>query len=182
MSFICVAPSSMKIRRNLIDSEIRMGAFYDPRLLPDYRGAYFQLVRNKLRQLDVWSSSQPPKLIPPWKFYEELRPGTLLLVKATLHVFLFYEDNILKQKVGTITNICMVLIVLECHQVYQINGHSILVVTTSNVSVEERPILTLHGQNVTHTSSDTGTSANLDVATSTFDSFSVSPLKKAKYH
>jgi hypothetical protein len=83
----------------LTGSEIHLGAFYEPATLYDCRGSYFQFGGNKLRQLDI--RDEASQLIPPWKCYDELRPGTLVLVKASLHIYAF-TDNVgaVKRKVS----------------------------------------------------------------------------------
>jgi hypothetical protein len=60
-------------------------------LLPDYSGAYFNHIKAKLVQLDVCDVQN--NLIAPWKFYEALRPGTLVLVLASLHCFSMMDDS-----------------------------------------------------------------------------------------
>ncbi|TEB16188.1 hypothetical protein FA13DRAFT_1650839 [Coprinellus micaceus] len=72
---------------SIADSEARVGALYEPRTLPDYTGhPCFQLERKKLLQHDVRDLNN--KLIHPKDYWAALRPGTLLLIKATLHVYL----------------------------------------------------------------------------------------------
>ncbi|TEB31085.1 hypothetical protein FA13DRAFT_1709932 [Coprinellus micaceus] len=91
------------------DSEARVGALYEPRTLPDYTGhPCFQLERKKLLQHDVRDLNN--KLIHPKDYWSALRPGTLLLIKATLHVSLvkgtsggrhrkIYQINVVSTKV-----------------------------------------------------------------------------------
>ncbi|KAJ7914682.1 hypothetical protein B0H13DRAFT_1872801, partial [Mycena leptocephala] len=57
------------------DTDIKLGAYYDPRVLEDYGGPYFQHTNAKLVQLDIRDAEN--KLIPPWKQYSALRPGHL---------------------------------------------------------------------------------------------------------
>ncbi|KAJ7017249.1 hypothetical protein C8F04DRAFT_963517 [Mycena alexandri] len=73
-----VSSSSDKLEYTADD--IKLGAYYEPRMLPDYGGSYFNHLKAKLLQLDN-------QLIPPWKFYEVLRPGTLVLCLVSLHCF-----------------------------------------------------------------------------------------------
>ncbi|KAJ6602994.1 hypothetical protein B0H10DRAFT_2230016 [Mycena sp. CBHHK59/15] len=102
-------------------SEIKLGAFYDPHLLPDYGGPYFNHIQNKLVQLDVRDGTDNTnRLIPPWCFYDRLKPGTLVLIHATLHIFLMGDKR--KRKV------------------YQINAHSIKVLANSDSPVVERHV------------------------------------------
>lgn len=60
-----------------------MGATYDPNLLPDHKGSYFQHPKAKLIQLDYRDINK--KLIAPWKTYEALKPGTVVLVDAVVN-------------------------------------------------------------------------------------------------
>ena len=62
-----------------------LGAFYDPNLLPDYSPDHFAFIKNKLVQHDVRDIDG--HLIPAWKIEEGLRPGTVVLVSATLHIY-----------------------------------------------------------------------------------------------
>ncbi|KAJ6568173.1 hypothetical protein B0H10DRAFT_2238259 [Mycena sp. CBHHK59/15] len=72
------------------DDDVQLGVFYDPRVLEDYGGLMFQHVNAKLLQLDIRDADN--KLIPPWKQYAALRPGTLVLALVTIHIFTF-KDN-----------------------------------------------------------------------------------------
>ncbi|KAG6895211.1 hypothetical protein C0992_002553 [Termitomyces sp. T32_za158] len=66
--------------------EICSGAFYDPHLNPDFGGPYFNLIQNKLVQLDVVDLEGI--LVPPWKFYDALkpeRPGLKKLYQINAH-------------------------------------------------------------------------------------------------
>jgi hypothetical protein len=74
---------------DLTDSQIQLNAFYDPRLLYDYGGSLFALDKNKLQQSDIRGIDK--KLIPPWKQYEALKPGTLVAVVAHINSF-NYDD------------------------------------------------------------------------------------------
>lgn len=68
-------------------SQLRVGNLYDPALQVDYTGPpCYELKENKLVQFDVRDIAG--NLIPPWRNYIELRPGTLVLVEATLHCYI----------------------------------------------------------------------------------------------
>ncbi|KAJ7435206.1 hypothetical protein B0H11DRAFT_2257492 [Mycena galericulata] len=60
-------------------ADIKIGAFYDPHLLPDYGGPYFKQIKAKLVQLD---------------FYDRLKLGTLVLVSASLHIFVYARHRL----------------------------------------------------------------------------------------
>ena len=53
--------------------------------MPDYVPEDFALVNNKLVQHDVTDIND--RLIPAWKLEAGLRPGTVVLVSASLHVY-----------------------------------------------------------------------------------------------
>ncbi|KAG6888212.1 hypothetical protein C0992_009319 [Termitomyces sp. T32_za158] len=55
--------------------EVGENGFYNPRLNDNYWGPYFNLVCNKLIQLDVRNCDN--NLIAPWRFYDALKPGSL---------------------------------------------------------------------------------------------------------
>lgn len=58
-------------------------------MLPDYGGPFFQHQKNKLVQLDIRDIDN--ELIAPWNMYDKLRPGTVVLVVATLVVWVMHE-------------------------------------------------------------------------------------------
>ncbi len=81
-------------------NEVAVGSFYDPNLLPDHRGDYFKHVNAKLVQLDI--RNEENNLIPPWDMYDKLRPGTIVLVDASLvcwHIFTKGRGDHLDRKV-----------------------------------------------------------------------------------
>ncbi|KAF8340217.1 hypothetical protein F5887DRAFT_1284308 [Amanita rubescens] len=68
-----------------LPSEISVGSFYDPHLLPDYGGPVFRLVNARLVQRDIVDCNDD--LIAPWQMHDKLRPGTLVLMKVQLLTF-----------------------------------------------------------------------------------------------
>ncbi|KAJ7097310.1 hypothetical protein B0H15DRAFT_945963 [Mycena belliarum] len=71
--------------------DIKLGAFYEPDLLPDFGGDYFNLVKAKLVQQDVRDVNS--NLVPPWKIYDALKPGTLILALVSLHCFCMVDAS-----------------------------------------------------------------------------------------
>lgn len=71
--------------------DIKLGALYDPNLLPDYKGPYFEHVNTKLIQHDIRDIEE--NLIAPWDAYEALCPGTVVLIEATLKCWIFAEEK-----------------------------------------------------------------------------------------
>ncbi|KAJ7754887.1 hypothetical protein B0H16DRAFT_1316030 [Mycena metata] len=137
--------------------DVKLGAYYDPSVLPDYGGSYFNHSKAKLVQLDVRDTKN--NLIPPWKFYEALRPGTLVLCLVSLHCFSMVDDRGKERKE---------------RKVYQLNAHSIKILSESDEPVEERT------RPIAPNSTDRAISAlpKRGIATS-FDNFSVPVIPAA---
>ncbi|KAJ6618088.1 hypothetical protein B0H10DRAFT_1276479 [Mycena sp. CBHHK59/15] len=74
------------------EDQIKLGAFYDPRLLEDFGGPpYFRFVNGMLKQLDIRDSQN--KLIAPWNNYGALRPGSLILAIISIHMYTFKSEG-----------------------------------------------------------------------------------------
>ncbi|KAJ7933882.1 hypothetical protein B0H13DRAFT_2500648 [Mycena leptocephala] len=101
--------------------DIKLGAHYEPALLEDYGGPYFNHVKAKLVQLDVRDAKN--NLIPPWKFYDALKPGTLILALCSLHCYTMTDDRGKEPKE---------------RKIYQINAHTIRVLAESDDYAETR--------------------------------------------
>ena len=65
------------------ESKIELGATYDPDLLPDHHGEYFQHPKAHLIQQDYHHVNK--NIIAPWKTYEVLNTGTILLINAIMN-------------------------------------------------------------------------------------------------
>lgn len=118
---------------------MKLGAYYDPSVLPDYGGSYFNHSKARLVQLDVRDVKN--NLIPPWKFYEALRPGTLVLCLVSLHCFTMSDDSgkdRKERKVCFSLFVCSLDLVTIHRQVYQMNAHSIRILSESDEYVEQR--------------------------------------------
>ncbi|KAJ7033615.1 hypothetical protein C8F04DRAFT_1184056 [Mycena alexandri] len=113
--------------------DIRVGAHYEPSLLCDYGGAYFNHVKAKLVQLDIRDMDK--ELIPPWKIYQELKPGTLVLALCSLHCFNMVDTSGKEVKE---------------RKIYQMNAHSIRVLSKSDdyTVIRTRPIAPNSGERV----------------------------------
>lgn len=75
----------------LSPTDIKINALYDPRLLYDYGGPVFDHRLSKLKQRNI--VDQTNTLVPPWDEYSELRPGTVVLMKISLHTYTITNDN-----------------------------------------------------------------------------------------
>lgn len=62
-----------------------LGELYNPNLMPDYCPDQFNLVNDMLVQHDIRDISK--ELIPCWKNAEYLRPGTVVMVLASLDIY-----------------------------------------------------------------------------------------------
>ena len=71
--------------------EPRLWGLYEPRLLPDYDPSIFDLRRALLAQQEIRDNAG--KLVAPWDLQSALRPGTLVVVEATLIVYSFCSEN-----------------------------------------------------------------------------------------
>ncbi|KAG1858531.1 hypothetical protein F4604DRAFT_1794557 [Suillus subluteus] len=131
-------------------------ALYDPRILPDYRGSYFQLRQNKLKQLNIYDSTENGKLIPMHETYSKLRPGTLVLTVSDAHVYNMVQNG---QPTST----------------FQLGVQAIKVLDPSDEPVEERMIPILSTTSVDMSKDDSAIAGF-----STFD-VTISPAKKNKH-
>jgi hypothetical protein len=60
-------------------------AVYDPRLLSDYSGTVFDHSRVKLVQRNITDCTGT--LIAPWAEYDNLRTGTVVLIRVSLKIY-----------------------------------------------------------------------------------------------
>ncbi|KAJ7840655.1 hypothetical protein B0H13DRAFT_1910629 [Mycena leptocephala] len=141
------------------DTDIKLGAYYDPRVLEDYGGPYFQHTNAKLVQLDIRDAEN--KLIPPWKQYSALRPGSFVLVLATIHIFVFKDASNDRNRDRKFMQLC---------------AHTIRVLDESEFPVHTRtrpiPRTMTDGPGPTAGPSTPGRSSS---AASTFNNFVVTP-------
>ncbi|KAK6983814.1 hypothetical protein R3P38DRAFT_3333646 [Favolaschia claudopus] len=124
-----IDPISPGDRSNSIEvpgpEKIFLGAFYDPRLLEDFGGPSFQLVKARLRQLDHRGANN--KLIPPWNHYSAFRPGSLIVATVSIHIYTFKAEGTDRDK---------------DRKIFQIEAHTIRVLDESDFPVE-KPFLSL---------------------------------------
>ena len=71
--------------------EPQLLGLYQPQLLPDYDPSIFGLGRALLAQQNIHDTAD--RLVAPWDLQSALRPGTLVVVEATLIVYSFCSDN-----------------------------------------------------------------------------------------
>ncbi|KAF8419142.1 hypothetical protein L210DRAFT_3655348 [Boletus edulis BED1] len=105
--------NSTTLSKDIANKPITTNDLYNPSVLPDYGGDLFKHVHAKLRQLDFRDVND--ELIPPQDWYSQLRQGTLVMVRASLHAFNW--DN---------------------RRVYQLNAHTVRVLLPSLSDIEER--------------------------------------------
>lgn len=68
-----------------IESNIYIGAYYNPQLLPDYSGNLSHHHEAKLLQHDIRDIDL--HLIPPWEYYDKLHACTIILCNVMLHMY-----------------------------------------------------------------------------------------------
>ncbi|KAJ7079222.1 hypothetical protein C8R43DRAFT_1143298 [Mycena crocata] len=100
---------------------IKLGAHYDPALLPDFGGELFNLHKAKLVQQDIRNVDN--SLVAPWDTYSVLRTGTLILALVTLHCYNM-TDTFGKEP--------------KKRRIYQLHAESIRVLDPSDEFVEPR--------------------------------------------
>ena len=66
-------------------SPVYVGQFFEPAFLPNFSTETCQLVKDKLVQHNIRDINN--ELISAWKIEEGLRPGTVVLISAVLHVY-----------------------------------------------------------------------------------------------
>ncbi|KAJ6538396.1 hypothetical protein B0H10DRAFT_2245784 [Mycena sp. CBHHK59/15] len=123
------------------DDEVKLGAFYDPRL--DIRDA-------------------DNKLIPPWKQYEALRPGSLIIALVSIHIFTFKDAGADRSR---------------DRKMFQLNAHTIRVLDESDFAVQTR------NRPVPRTMEDGPTTAGPSTpgrSSTGFNSFTVTPRSSPK--
>ncbi|KAJ6561262.1 hypothetical protein B0H10DRAFT_2200975 [Mycena sp. CBHHK59/15] len=142
------------------DDEVKLGAFYDPRVLEDFGGDYFSLVNAKLVQLDIRDVDN--KLIPPWKQYEALRPGSLIIALVSIHIFTFKDAGADRSR---------------DRKMFQLNAHTIRVLDETDFAVQTR------NRPVPRTMEDGPTTAGPSTpgrSSTGFNSFTVTPRSSPK--
>ncbi|KAJ6605639.1 hypothetical protein B0H10DRAFT_2311697 [Mycena sp. CBHHK59/15] len=72
--------------------ERKIGDTYDPDLLPDHRGSYFDHRVSKLVQRD--HRDEDEKLIVPHELYSQLTEGTLFCARIRFETFIFKGDRL----------------------------------------------------------------------------------------
>ncbi|KAJ8093641.1 hypothetical protein PM082_023433 [Marasmius tenuissimus] len=75
---------------------IWVGAKYSPWVIPGYGGNRFRQRIAQTIQLD-WRTVKGD-LIPPWKVWDELRPGTLIMANVVFHIYVMPARDPLKSR------------------------------------------------------------------------------------
>ncbi|KAF8240522.1 hypothetical protein L208DRAFT_1232639 [Tricholoma matsutake] len=110
------------------EQDIYVGGHYDLHLLSDYSGNLFchqaaELIQHDMRDVDL-------HLIPPWEYYDKLRPGTMVLCNVTLHL---YQMTITNTKGNQ----------PKMRKTFKLNAETIRVVAKSDLPVknQQQPVL-----------------------------------------
>ncbi|KDR73759.1 hypothetical protein GALMADRAFT_212563 [Galerina marginata CBS 339.88] len=75
--------SLCKIQKSKDRAGVKLGAFYEPTVLSGFSKPYFDLHNDVLRQ--NWILNDTGQLIPPWRTWCELTPGSLMIFNVSLH-------------------------------------------------------------------------------------------------
>ncbi|KAK6984011.1 hypothetical protein R3P38DRAFT_3456331 [Favolaschia claudopus] len=140
--------------------KIFLGAFYDPRLLEDFGGPSFKLVKARLRQLDHRGADNT--LIPPWNHYSAFRPGSLIVATVSIHIYTFKAEGTDRDK---------------DRKIFQIEAHTIRVLDESDFPVEKR-LIHVPRHMVDQPSSSTGGNTNTSSVADSLTNFVFTPRKK----
>ncbi|KAK1228954.1 hypothetical protein PQX77_007994 [Marasmius sp. AFHP31] len=73
------------------DQSVRVDAEYPPNVYPDYGGPLFRHRMAKAKQLNIRDSGNT--LIPPWKYWSMLTPGTLVMANISIMVWVMPSDR-----------------------------------------------------------------------------------------
>ena len=84
----CLHCWTLSLGCSLIPS-VSLNTLYDPHKLTDYGGDLFQHEQSHLRQMDF--RDEHNNLVPLADWYMTFRPGTFVLVRATLHAFVWEQ-------------------------------------------------------------------------------------------
>lgn len=113
---------------------------YDPHVLPDYGGPFFQHVKAKLVQQDI--RDVKGKLIPPTKWCETLRPGSLVVATVEPHVSIMPDER----RPGELKKVRFLTITIPFYslfkfspQFYQLTARRVKVIDSSDVTIPHHP-------------------------------------------
>lgn len=125
---------------------------------------------SKLVQLDIYDIND--NLVPPWKMWDVLRPGTVILANCSLHCFIM-KDKFKDQKVPFHLTTSLQLCWPYISQLYQINAHSICVLAESIEPVLPpiHPSVPLPNTVINKTSTSSQATSTSTQATSAFTAF-----------
>ena len=146
-----------------------MGATYDPNLLPDHRGEYFQHPKARLIQQDYRDIDK--NLIAPWKTYEVLTTGTILLIDAIVNCWKMKINDDSYCKVSFSFDVPIIKFKF-LFKIYQFNARSLRVIVESDAQPDIPPIPILPKPKIGPSS------ASPSKRPHAFDDFDVSPSKK----
>ncbi|KAH7902786.1 hypothetical protein BJ138DRAFT_1121102 [Hygrophoropsis aurantiaca] len=107
---------------------------HDPHILSDYGGPLFRHERSMLKQLDMRDENN--ELVPPSAWYSTFTPGSLVMVRYTMHAFNWPN-----------------------RRVYQLNAHSIRLLDKSDEAIDDRITAELSDYTPTAGPSNTAASA-----------------------
>ena len=114
-------------------SEIKLGALYDPRLLPDYGGPLYNHMSAKLVQQNIVDLATG-SFVAPWDEYNKLRTGTVVIMKVSFHTYTMSFNGNAKKASAPLLSCFHIDIV----QVYHIYADHIKIVLPSDKIIDTR--------------------------------------------
>ncbi|KAL0578193.1 hypothetical protein V5O48_003796 [Marasmius crinis-equi] len=112
---------------------IRVGAKYSPWVLPGYGGARFQQRQARVIQPD-WRDARG-QLIPPWKVWSVLRPGTVIMANVVVNVYVMSGAGGRRRKASLLYELHFTH--TDYNQVYQASIQTLRVLGRSDVAVDK---------------------------------------------
>jgi hypothetical protein len=118
-------------------ADVKLNALYDPRLLSDYGGTVFHHFRAKLVQRNITDCRGT--LIAPWAEYDNLRTGTVVLVRVSLKIYNIQNAS-KTRKVSSQYFIHFSISAHSVRQLYQLYADRISIALPSDEAVDVRAI------------------------------------------
>jgi hypothetical protein len=153
-----------------LDTLVTIGDLYDINKMPDHRGSLFQHKHSKLIQLNISDTNN--NLIPTYDLSKNLRLGTVIMAKCTIHCYISpgtYKSRKVPQSIYSSHSYLTIF-----PQTYQINADMIRILSDS-----EEP-LSLHTEHNLPSVASSTPSSSTSTATAITKAITDFPRKKQK--
>lgn len=109
-------------------------------MIPNYYQTMVDLASTIERRdsNNLTSMTKKKKLIPPWKLYDALKPGTIILADISLHCYIYPKKTPNEDGRKVFNECCQLkdIDLIFCPQIYQITAHKIQIMDKSDQAVE----------------------------------------------